>query len=220
MVLGLAAWGCSPDSVATAPQPVGALARSGASVPSDTTKAATFAIPTTSSTISLTGDGLFASGSASQYTDGQCGIVAVVYAPNPYRDANLQTDNPTAGDRKCSGLGASKVPRKLSVRYPLETGWGAQSLPGNMNVRDLGTVTADSLTVSRPMSITLTGGRCARINFGNLSGGTKVNVTRTGPLSWHVESPAGGNVGTCGTTQPAPAIAGVFLLSFDVTRVP
>ena len=203
VLAGLFATSCGPDSAGTAPEMAVRLGKTTSS-----NKRAIFALPASTSTLSLIGDGLF----NAQYTDGQCGVTATVFAPNPTQDGNLQTGNPSASDKLCPPYGSSAVPRKVTVKYP-DTG-GTETSATTINVRDLGTVTGSNEL--RQMSIGLnTGTRCTRINFGNSYGGTMVLVTRTSSTTWHVQSPAGGNTATC--SGSVVTIGGSWYLDFTVT---
>lgn len=209
VLVGLFATGCGPDSAATAPDMAVRLGKT----PTVSNQRAYFTLlaPTDIQTQNLVGDGLF----NSVYTDGKCGVTATVFAPNPTQDGNLQTGNPSASDKQCSPYGSAAVPRKVTVRYP-DSGLTETSAT-TINVRDLGTVTSSTAAL-RPMSIGLnTGTRCARINFGNLKGGTTVLVTRSSSTTWHVQSPTGTTATCLKSNGVVESIGGTWSLDFTVT---
>jgi hypothetical protein len=146
--------------------------------------AATFHLPQPGAPVALQGDGLFADGDYSDYADKVCGVTATVFAPNPTQDAVMQTDNPSASDRKCRAYGPSYWPRPILVDY----GDAVERVSATVNVHDLGAVTGNSL---RFMGIGLRGNsRCVKLQFGGPDGGDSVWVTRVSSTVWHVYSQA------------------------------
>ena len=166
-----------------------------------TNRAATFLMPAPSSSLSVRGDGLFPVGTGSSYKDGVCGVTATIFAPNPTQDAVMQTDNPQAADKTCAPYGKSARPRNVTVDF----GDGTESLPGTLNVHDLGTVTGTSL---RFFGLALRGGsRCDKLQFGGPFGGDSVWVTQTSATSWHVYSQAAPhNTAACSSTSGGSAV--------------
>jgi hypothetical protein len=156
--------------------------------------AATFSFPLATSAASIRGDGLFASGLISAYSNGVCGVTATVFAPNPTQDAVLQTDNPQAGDRKCVAYSRTVVPRSVIVDYGVQR----DSSPVTLNVHDLGSVSGTSL---RFLGLALSGPTiCEKVQFGGPAGGDMVWVTRTSATTWHIYSQAApANTATCVT---------------------
>ena len=172
--------GCSDSPSLRATDPTGVLlSRTGTS-----NAAATFILPSPGSPLSIRGDGLFAVSSGSAYTNGVCGVTATVFAPNPTRDAVLQTDNPQAGDRKCGSYSRTTVPRYVVVDY----GTQADSSPVTLNVHDLGSVSGTGL---RFLGLALSGSPiCEKVQFGGPAGGDMVWVTQINATRWHVYSQA------------------------------
>ena len=141
-------------------------------------------MPLPTSTLTIKGDGLFPTGTASDYKNGVCGVTATIFAPNPTGDAVLQTDNNQAGDRKCVAYGAGAVPRKVTVNY----GNGVESNPVTLNVHDMGSL-AIGATDLRFLGIGFRGtSRCNKLQFGGPEGGDAVFVTRTNATNWRVYS--------------------------------
>ena len=155
---------------------------------------ATFVMPGPGSLLAVRGDGLFPDGANSDYTSGVCGVTATIFAPNPTQDAVLVTNNPTAADKTCAPYGKSARPRNVTIDY----GDGSESLPGTLNVHDLGTVTGTSL---RFFGLSLNGSRCDKLQFGGPFGGDSLWVTKTGASAWHIYSQSSPhNTAACATS--------------------
>ena len=161
-----------------------------------TNSAATFRLPLPGATLSVTGDGLFPDGTTSKYADGVCGVIGTIFQPNPTRDAVMQTDNPSAGDRKCVAYSRTTAPRNITVDY----GNGIESNPVTLNVHDMGSVVGTEL---RFLGIGFGGtSRCSKLQFGGPAGGDQVWVTKTSGTSWHVYSQASpANTASCITSS-------------------
>jgi hypothetical protein len=142
------------------------------------------------------GDGLFPDGATSKYADGVCGVTGTIFQPNPTRDAVMQTDNPSASDRKCVAYSRTTWPRNITVDY----GNGVETNPVTVNVHDMGTVVGTEL---RFLGIGFRGtSRCSKLQFGGPEGGDKVLVTRTSTTSWHVYSQTSpNNTASCITSN-------------------
>jgi hypothetical protein len=172
---------------------------------------ASFRLPLPTASLSVRGDALFPDAGASVYKHGKCGVTATIFAPNPHTDAVLQTDNRQAGDRKCAGVGASAVPREITIDY----GDGVESNPVTLNVHDLGTVVGTEL---RFLGIGPRGtSRCSKLQFGGPEGGDMVWVTKVSATSWHVFSQAGAaTTASCVTATGNVTYSGM-LVDFTIT---
>ena len=196
-VLALLVLACSVGACNDSPVSRSLAPGSAAFGKAPSTPGATFQLPLPNSTLQFKGDGRFpdAANSYSAYTDGVCGVKATVHSPNPTQDAVMQTDNPTASDKKCVAYGPSVWPRTVTIDY----GDGSESNPGTINVHDLGSVVGTQL---RWLGMSLSSGRCDRLQFGGPYGGDSVWVTVTGTGSWHVYSQAAPrNTAVCVTSS-------------------
>ena len=183
LIAALTLGACNEQSVLRPLTPDGALLAKPAPGPSNASAA--FLLPTSGS--GVRGDGLFLDGADSKYTDKVCGVTATIFAPNPGQDAVMQTDNPSASDRKCSAYGKNNSvwPRDIVIDF----GDGSSDVASvTMNVHDLGTVMSGSALLFFGIGVRPSSHGCAKVQFGSAAGGDPVLVTRVDANTWHVAS--------------------------------
>ena len=191
---------CSDDAVvgpASTP-----FAPSFAKAPPVSDPTATFAFPLDDAALSLKSDGLFATATHSVYANGVCGVSAKVFATTAASnsgDATMQTNNPTASDRKCASY-----PRTMTIAY---SDGVTETIPVFMNLRQLQNTTVkiaigDSVrrgfAINPPQRT-----RCdilRWINDGVSALGDSVWVRREAADRWHVWTAAGEDKAQCTTS--------------------
>jgi hypothetical protein len=141
---------------------------------------ATFTFP--NSGFALRGDGLYLSGGNSVYANGVCGVTATIFATTAGSnsgDARLQTDIPSASDRKCAAY-----PRKLTLDYGNGTDVG--TLVVNVRAMQNTNFSIPVGTTARRLLVVNNTARCGAVKFGEA--GDSANVTRISASEWHIQS--------------------------------
>jgi hypothetical protein len=167
----------------------------------------TVKLPLATIGLSIASDGLYSDGTHSAYTNGVCGVTASILASGS-GDAIMQTNNPTAPDRKCAA-----APRRWTLSYDDGV---VETIPVFINLHELENATASipvGVTAKRRFGINPTQNtRCDRLVWGE-STGDSVLVTRTAANTWSVQSQAAPNdKAWCSTTGLAHHMPVQFLI--------
>lgn len=186
---------CSDDGAVA---PTGApSAPSFAKAPPVSDPTATFAFPLADAALALKSDGLFPNtgGTQSLYANGVCGVSAKIFATTAASnsgDATMQTNNPTASDRKCAAY-----PRTMTLAYDDGV---TETIPVFMNVRQVQNTTVSIAvgdSVLRGFAINPTQKtRCDALRWvsdGQPVTGDSVWVIREAADRWHVRTQAAPN---------------------------
>ena len=174
-----------------------------------TNPASTWKLPLNSSGLGLVSDGLFpdAGNSYSLYENGVCSVSSQIFYYGS-GDATVQTNNPTAKSRICSGRTMSVVYPVGDVVYP---NGGVETMLVFANLRNIAsdtTTIAVGSTVERALALNPTQTeRCDAWRWGALAGGDNVLVNRIDASTYHVFTKdrgpnpiAGANRAICTTT--------------------
>lgn len=165
------------DPVRITDAPV-ALAKAPPPPPEPTT---TLKLPLSVAGLAVTSDGLYNDGTYSLYANGVCGVTASILT-NGSGDAIMQTNNPTARDRRCV-----HAPRTWTLAYDDGV---VETIPVFVNLHEIQNATFTipvNTTVKRRFGINPTQiTRCDRLVWGEA--GDSVWVTRTATDTWEVRS--------------------------------
>jgi hypothetical protein len=175
-----------------------------------TNPGATWKLPISAAGLGLVSDGLFAdaSNTYSLYQNGVCSVSAQIFYYGGSGDATVQTNNPTAKSRSCSGRTMSLVYPAGDIVYP---SGGVETMQVFMNLHNIANDTTTipiGSTVERALVLNPTQTeRCDAWRWGALAGGDNVLVNRVDASTYHVFTKdlganpvAGANRAVCTTT--------------------
>jgi len=149
--------------------------------PSPPPPTVSFLVPLADAGLAVKSDGLYGDGTWSRYTNGICGVTASIFEGGS-GDAVMQTNNPTAANRKCAD-----APRKWTLVYDDGV---VEIIPVFVNLHEIQNSTYSipvGATVKRRFGINPTQNtRCDRLVWGEV--GDSALVTRTGTNTLEVQS--------------------------------
>lgn len=149
----------------------------------------------------LSSTGIVKSGDAlGEYTNGVCGVNATLFYAGS-NDMTMQTDSPSASDKKCVGKPVGSYPRKISIELNSNTYQGT-----GVNVLNIGSL-AVGATENRQVGLPMASGApCLRVQFHIADGGIPVTRNTTSDYTVAGSAPArcvqsDGSFTTLGTLQ-------------------